>query len=38
MPVSFNEILGAFEFVSMGGGGGHQAFLCKQSGQIYWRT
>src|SRR2546430_12758739 len=39
MPVSFNEILDAFEFVSMGGGiGEHQAFLCKQSGQIYWHS
>jgi hypothetical protein len=39
MPISFNEILDAFEFVSMGGGiGEHQAFLCKQSGQIYWHS
>jgi hypothetical protein len=36
MPVSFREILDAFELVSMGSGiGEHQAFLCKASGKIY---
>jgi hypothetical protein len=34
MPVSLKDILGAFEFVSAGGIGEHQAFLCKQSGKI----
>src|SRR5437016_12304737 len=38
MPVSFKDILGAFEFVSAGGMGEHQAFLCKQSGRIYWHS
>ena len=38
MRVSFNEILLAFEFVSAAGMGEHEAFLCKQSGQIYWRS
>jgi hypothetical protein len=39
MPVSFQEILDAFEFVSMGGGlGEHQAILCRQTGKIYWRS
>jgi len=39
MPVNFKEILNAFDFVSMGGGiGEHQAFLCKQSGKIYWHS
>ncbi len=38
MRVSFSEILLAFEFVSAGGMGEHKAFLCKQSGQIYWRS
>jgi len=39
MPVSFKDILDAFEFVSMGGGlGEHQAVLCKQSGKIYWHS
>jgi hypothetical protein len=35
MPVSFREILDAFEFVSAGGGfGEHQAFLCRRTGKI----
>jgi len=39
MPVSFQEILDAFEFVSMGGGPGeHQALLCRQTGKIYWHS
>ncbi len=38
MPVSFEEILNAFEFVSAGGLGEHQAFLCIQSGKIYWHS
>ena len=38
MPVSFDEILIAFEFVSAGGLGEHQAFLCVQSGKIYWHS
>jgi hypothetical protein len=39
MPVSFEEIRNAFEFVSAGRGlGEHQAFLCKQSGKIYWHS
>ena len=38
MPVSLKDILGAFEFVSAGGIGEHQAFLCKQSGKIYWHS
>ena len=33
MRVSFSEILLAFEFVSAGGMGEHEAFICKQSGQ-----
>ena len=35
MPVSLKDILGAFEFVCAGGGGEHEAFLCKQSGELY---
>jgi hypothetical protein len=35
MPVSLNDLRDAFEFVSAGGGGEHQAFLCKQSGKLY---
>jgi hypothetical protein len=39
MPVSFREILDAFEFVSVRGGfGEHQAFLCRQTGKIFWRS
>jgi hypothetical protein len=39
MPVSFQEILTAFEFVGMGGDLGlHQAILCRPTGKIYWRS
>jgi hypothetical protein len=38
MPVSFKDIQEAFEFVSAGGMGEHQAFLCKRSGKIYWQS
>ncbi|RWJ00148.1 hypothetical protein [Mesorhizobium sp.] len=37
MPVSFKDILLAFEFVSSGGME-HQACLCKQSGTFYWHS
>jgi hypothetical protein len=39
LPVSFRELLEAFEFASMGGSlGEHHAYLCKQSGKIYWHS
>jgi hypothetical protein len=38
MPVSFKDILLAFEFVSAGSTGEHQAFLCRQSGTLYWHS
>src|SRR5260370_42303863 len=38
MAVSFKDILEALEFVSAGGMGEHQAFLCKQSGRVYWHS
>jgi hypothetical protein len=39
MPFSFDDLLAAFEFVSAGGAGGeNQAFLCRQTGKIYWRS
>jgi len=39
MPVDFQEILGAFEFVGMSGAlGEHQAVLCRRTGKIYWRS
>ena len=34
MSVAFKDLQEAFEFVGGGGGGEHQAFLCKQSGKI----
>jgi hypothetical protein len=38
MPVSFQEILDAFEFVGSGGVGEHEAVLCRRTGKIYWRS
>jgi len=39
MQVKFDELLLAFEFVSSSGGfGEHEAFMCRQTGKIYWRT
>jgi uncharacterized protein UPF0158 len=38
MPVSFEEIRNALEFVSAGGLGEHQAFLCLRTGKIYWHS
>ena len=38
MPVSFQEILTAFEFVGADGLGEHQAILCRQTGKIYLRS
>ena len=38
MPVSFNDILIAFESTNMGGMGESQAYLCKQSGKIYFHS
>ena len=38
MPVSFQEIRDAFDFVNIRGLGKNQAFLCIQSGKIYWRS
>jgi len=38
MPVSFEEIQEALEFVSASGLGEHQAFLCIRSGKIYWHS
>ncbi len=38
MPVSLKDMLEAFEFVSAGDMGEHQAFLCKQSGKVYWHS
>jgi hypothetical protein len=38
MPTDFQELLLSFEFVSSGGGGLHEAFLCRQTGKIHWRS
>ena len=38
MPVSFQELRDAFEFVNIRGVGENEAFLCIQSGKIYWRS
>ena len=39
MPVSFQEILTAFEFAGMSGDfGTHQAILCRRTGKIYCRS
>lgn len=38
MPVSWKELILAFEFVSSGDAGEQQAFLCKESGALYWRS
>src|SRR5713226_1036211 len=36
--VKLQDMLEAFEFVSAGDMGEHQAFLCKTSGRIYWHS
>ena len=35
MPVSFNEIRNAFEFISVTGGYEHRAILCRKTRKIY---
>ena len=36
MNVNFDDLVLAFDFVSFGQPYEHQAFLCKDSGKIYW--
>ena len=38
MPVSFCDLQLAFEFVSSGGMGENEAYLDRQSGEIYWHS
>jgi hypothetical protein len=39
MPVSWYELSNTYDFVnSDGGGGGNSAYLCKQSGHLYWHS
>lgn len=37
-PVSWQELLNAFEFASFGGPYEHQAFVCKDTGEIFCRS
>ncbi len=36
MPVRFDDVLTAFEFV--GGDGSSEALLCRRTGRVYWRS
>jgi Uncharacterised protein family (UPF0158) len=40
MPTKFQDLLTAFEFVGTSGGsvGGNLAYLCRQTGKIYWHS
>jgi hypothetical protein len=38
MRVSLKDLREAFEFVCASGGEEHQAFLCKQSGKLYYHS
>ena len=38
MPVSFQELLDAIEFVASSGVGDNQAILCRRTGKIYLRS
>ena len=38
MPVSWTDLILAFEFVSASYPGKHQAFLCKQTCKLYWQS
>jgi hypothetical protein len=38
MPTSFADILLAFEFVGSSDFGDHQAFVCRRTGKIHWRS
>jgi len=38
MPVTWDDLLLAFEFVNAAAFGEHRAFLCKTSGKIYWQS
>ena len=38
MPVNWNDLVLAFEFVGASSTGEHQAFLCKRTGTIYWHS
>ena len=38
MPVSWKDLLLAFEFVSASSTGEHRAFLSQRTGQLYWHS
>jgi hypothetical protein len=38
MPISFDDILQAFEFAGVNGGGSHRAILCRRTGKIYFHS
>ncbi len=38
MPTSFSDLELSFEFVSSSGVGMNEAFLCRRTGKIYWRS
>jgi hypothetical protein len=38
MPTDFQELLQSFEFVSSGDVGINEAFICRQTGKIHWRS
>lgn len=38
MPIKWTDLLLAFEFVGASNTGEHQAFLCKQTGEVYWHS
>jgi hypothetical protein len=35
-PVKFDEIRAAFDFVNAGGSGAQEAYICLDTGKIYW--
>jgi hypothetical protein len=36
MPVSWTDLILAFEYLGASSPGEHQVFLCKQTGKLYW--
>ena len=38
MQVSWDDLLTAFQLSTFGLPGEHQAFLCKETGNIYWHS
>ncbi|MBV9563261.1 MAG: hypothetical protein JOY90_22875 [Bradyrhizobium sp.] len=38
MAIKFSDLEMAHEYVSSDGGGGHAAFICRETGRIYWET